>query len=93
MTGNATTVTVAVAKHPFEFVKVITAVPGAFPVTTPALFTEAIAAFEELHGVAPGVAVLANVVVKPLQTVNVPVITGVEITVTVAVSVHPLLSV
>lgn len=93
MVGNATTVTVAVAKHPLEFVKVMTAVPGAFPVTTPALFTEATAAFEELQGVTLGVAVVANVVVKPLQTVNVPVITGIAMTVTVAVAVQPFTSV
>jgi hypothetical protein len=88
--GSGLTVTTAVAIQPFALVKVIVAVPAAFPVTTPVALTEAIAVAEEVQGfTAAGVAVLDNVVVKPAQTVSVPVIAGSAVTVTTAVVIQP----
>ena len=66
------------------------AVPIPFPVTNPAESIDAMAGLEEIHGfVVAGAAVLESVVVKPLHTLNVPVITGKAITVTVTEALHP----
>lgn len=92
MVGFALTVTVAVCVQPTLFVYVITLVPAATPVTTPALLTVATAGLAEIHGLtAAGVPEPVNVVVAPTQTVNVPVMVGAALTVTVAVWLHPLL--
>ena len=67
-------------------------VPAATPVTTPALLTVATPVFDEIHGLAAaGAPDPVNVVVDPTQTVNVPVIVGCALTVTVVVLEHPLL--
>jgi hypothetical protein len=67
-------------------------VPAATPVTTPALLTVATAGVAEVHGfTAAGVPEPVNVVVDPSHTVNVPVMVGCELTVTVTVLLHPLL--
>jgi hypothetical protein len=71
---------------------VIVVVPAATPVTTPALVTVATPVFDEVHGLAAaGVPDPFNVAVDPTQTVNVPVIVGCALTVTVAVLEQPLL--
>ena len=58
--------------------------------TNPDASMDAIAGLEEIHGlVIAGAAVLDNVVVNPLQIVNVPVMTGNAITVKVAVATQP----
>jgi len=94
MVGAAVTVTVAVRLQPLLFVYVITLVPAATPVTTPVLLTVATAGVADTHGfTAAGVPEPVNVVVEPIQTVNVPVIVGKGFTVTVAVMLQPLLSV
>ena len=70
----------------------ITVVPALFPVTTPALVIVATAVLEEVHGLtAAGVPEPVNVVVQSSQMVNVPVIEGCALTVTVTVLLHPLL--
>jgi hypothetical protein len=67
-------------------------VPALTPVTTPALFTVATPVFDDVHGfIAAGVPEPVNVVVDPIQTVNVPVIVGSALTVTVTVLLQPLL--
>jgi len=67
-------------------------VPAATPVTTPALVTVATLVLEDVHGLAAaGVPDPVNAVVDPTQTVNVPVIVGCALTVTIAVFGHPLL--
>jgi hypothetical protein len=67
-------------------------VPALTPVTTPALFTVATPGVAEIHGfTAAGVPDPVNVVVAPTQTVNVPVMVGSALTVTVAVLLQPLL--
>lgn len=92
--GFALTVTVAVCLQPKLFVYVITLVPAATPVTTPALVTVATAGVAETHGfTAAGVPEPVNVVVDPTQTDNVPVMVGNGLTVTVTVAgaeLHPL---
>ena len=68
----------------------IVEVPADTPVTTPVLETVATAVLEETHGLdAAAVAEPVNVVVKPTQAVNVPVIVGRALTVTVAVLIQP----
>ena len=70
----------------------MTVVPGFTPVTTPALFTVATAVLEDVHGLtAAGVPEPVNVVVVPSQTVNVPLIVGCALTVTVTILLQPLL--
>ena len=64
-------------------------VPDVNPVTTPALLTEATAAFVLLHGVvavtAAGVPLPVSVIVPPIQTaLEAPVIVGSAETVTVS---------
>ena len=89
--GSAFTVTVAVITQPLELVYVITEFPAATPVTTPLLFTVAIAVLDDLQGfVVAAVPDPVNVVVKPAQTVNVPEIVGSAFTVTVAVMIQLL---
>ena len=63
-------------------------VPAATPVTTPVLFTVAVAVLALLHE--PPVVVHARVVVVPGHTLAVPVmVAGVWFTVTVAHDAHP----
>ena len=63
----------------------ITLVPAEMPDTTPVLLTVATAGVADDHGVVPSaVPEPLNVVVKPAQTVAVPVIVGIATTVTVA---------
>ena len=69
-------------------------IPTAIPVTTPIAFTVAIEGFEETHGLtAAGVDVLDSVVVLPSQTLVVPIIVGIELTVITSVPVQPFKSV
>jgi hypothetical protein len=90
--GGGLTVTVTFAIQPLLFVYVITLVPVATPVTTPVLLTVATAGVPETQGfVAAAVPEPVKVVVEPIHTVNVPVIVGAAVTVTVAVMLHPLL--
>lgn len=89
-TGEAFTVTVAVCVQPALVLYVIILVPAATPVTTPVLLIVATLVVAEDHGVvASGVPEPVKVVVNPAQTVSVPVIVGVPLTVTVAVFVQP----
>ena len=70
----------------------IVVVPGATPVTIPALVIVATPVLDDVHGLtAAGVPEPVNVVVEPTQTVNVPPIVGCALTVTVAVLLQPLL--
>ena len=88
--GSALTVTVAVISQPFELVYVITEVPAETPLTTPRLSIVATAVFEDTQAfVVAGVADPVSVVVKPSQTVKVPVIVGSAFTVTLAVISQP----
>jgi hypothetical protein len=90
--GCALTVTVAVLLHPLLLVYVMIAVPAATPVTTPALLTVATPVLDDVHGLtAAGVPDPVSVVVDAIQMVNVPVIVGCALTVTVVVLLHPLL--
>ena len=69
-------------------------VPAATPVTRPVLFTVALVVVPDTHGLtAAAVPEPISCVVKPAQTVNVPVMVAAPETVTVAVFTHPLLSV
>ena len=90
--GSALTVIVTVLEQPLLLVYVITVVPAATPVTTPALVTVATPVFEDVHGLtAAGVPDPVNVIVDVLQTVNGPEIDGNALTVIVTVLEHPLL--
>ena len=61
-------------------------------VTRPVLLTVAIAVFDEIHGCkVAAVPDPVNWVVNPTQTVKVPVIVALALTVTVKVVVHPAL--
>ena len=65
-------------------------VPDETPVTMPLEFTVAINGFDETHGfTTAGTDKLDKIVFSPTQTVNVPVIIGKSLTVTIAVSVQP----
>jgi len=67
-------------------------VPADTPVTTPALSTVATAGLADTHGLtAAGIPEPLKGVVLPTHTVNVPVIIGSALTVTVAVMTQPLL--
>ena len=60
--------------------------PAAIPVTNPVLFTVATAGVADTHGLdAAGVPDPVSCVVDPTHTLNVPVIVGRALTVTVAV--------
>ena len=75
--GTAFTVTVAVLMHPPLFLKVITLVPAATPVTRPVLLTVAIVVVPDTQGVVvAAVPEPVSWVADPAQTVNVPVIVG-----------------
>jgi len=88
--GNAYTVTVVVLVQPPLFLKVITLVPATTPFTRPVLLIVATVVFADTQGVVvAAVPDPVNWVVNPAQTVNVPVIVGIALTVTVAVLVHP----
>ena len=92
--GNALTVIVLVSSQPLTLVKVIIVVPLATAVTMPFESTVAIAGFEDTHGLtSAGVEMLANVVLRPSQIVNVPVMDAVAMTVKVSVLEHPLIPV
>ena len=66
--------------------------PGATPVTTPALVIVATDVVADTHGLtAAGVPEPLNVVVDTTHTVRVPVIVGCALIVTVAVLLQPLL--
>jgi len=88
--GFELTVTIAVVVQPFVFSYVISDVPAATPVTTPPLVMVATPGVPDIHGVAAlGVAVPNNVTLLATHTVNVPVIAGFALTVTIAVVVQP----
>ena len=90
--GRAYTVTVVVILQPPLFVKVITLVPAATPVTRPVVLTVATVVVADTHGVvAAAVPDPVSCVVDPTQTVSVPVIVGITLTVTAAVALllHP----
>ena len=92
ITGNELTVMFAVTVQPLLFVYVIVDVPDETPVTKPVLLTVATAVFEDTHGVtAAAVAEAVNCVVPFTHAVNVPVIVGKALIVTVAVVIQPLL--
>ena len=64
--------------------------PAETPVTTPKLEIVATAVFKEIQGLeAAGLAVPVSVIFPPTQTVLFPLIVGLELTITVAVLVHP----
>ena len=68
------------------------AVPTEIALTTPVALTVATKISDDIHGLTTaGVEALVKVVVDPSQTVNVPEITGMAITVTVAVIIQLLL--
>ncbi len=91
--GAALTVTTLVAKQPPAKVYVIVAVPVATPDTTPEVELT-LAVPEALLVHTPPVGDDDNVVVDPTQTAAVPDIApGVVLTVTTAVTKHPLLNV
>lgn len=70
----------------------IVVVPGARPVTSPVLETVATDVLEEIHGFDDaGTSEPVNWVLKPTQTLSVPVIVGRGLTVMVAVCWQPLL--
>ena len=89
--GKVFTVTSDVLVQPAADVYVTIAVPSDTPVTMPVLLpTEATPSADELQ--VPPDGVLLNVVVAPIHTLRVPVISeGIAFTVTIAVSnaVHP----
>ena len=88
--GRAYTVTVEAVLHPPLLVNVITLVPEATPVTRPVLLTVATPVDADTHGVVEAaVPEPASWVVDPTHEVRVPVIEGKELTVTVAVVLHP----
>ena len=69
-------------------------VPADWAVTSPVLLTVATAGVADTHGLdAAGVPDPLSCVVDPSQTLSVPEIVGAAFTVTVAVVLHPLLSV
>ena len=87
--GNGLTVTVVVTKHPVANVYDITDVPDVTPVTTPPALIVATAGVALLQ--VPPAVTSANAVVEPAHTVTVPVIAaGKGLTVTVAVTKHPV---
>jgi hypothetical protein len=87
--GDALTVIVVVLKHPVGKVYVIVEVPAAIEVTTPVPEITATLASLLLH--VPPTLASNNVVVRPVHTVVVPVITaGVGLTVTTCVLVQPV---
>jgi hypothetical protein len=96
MVGNALTVTVAVLVHPLLSLYVIILVPVATPVTLPVVLVPLTVATDvepEVHGlVAAAVPDPVRVVLPVPQTASVPEMVGNALTVTVAVLVHPLLS-
>ena len=90
--GAVVTVTVAVPLLLLLSVYVIVVVPPATPVTKPVLLTVATPVFDDCHGVtAEGVPEPVNCVVPLLQIAKVPLITGFVLTVTVTLTVQPLL--
>jgi hypothetical protein len=88
--GKAFTVTVALTIQPFVFLYVISVVPAETPVTNPVGLTVATAGVAETQGVVTSaVAVPANWVVVLTHAVNVPLIAGKALTVTVAFTIQP----
>jgi len=94
--GKALTVTVAVLEHPLLSLYVITLVPAATPVTVPVVLTPltvAVLVVAEVQGLLlAAVPDPVKVVVPIPQIVNVPEMVGNALTATVAVLLHPLLS-
>jgi hypothetical protein len=88
--GSALTVTLAVEIQPVGNEYVTVDVPATIPVTTPvAAFTGATVTLLLLH--VPPVVALLNAVVKPTQTLSVPLIAaGNPLTVTTAFMVQPV---
>ena len=77
--------------HPLLLVYVIILVPGVTPDIKPVLLTVATPGFADTHGVdAAGVPDPVSCVFDPAHTVSVPVMVGNELTVIVAVLMHPL---
>ena len=75
--GLALTVIVTVLLQPLLFVYVMTEVPPATPVTTPAFVIVATPVLDDVHGLAAaGVPDPVNVIVDPAQTVIGPPIVG-----------------
>lgn len=85
--GSGSTVTATELEHPWEVVTVILAVPEVIPVTTPLLLTVATRVSELDQVDAP---VADNVVVPPIHTLGVPVITGVGSIVIDFITAHPV---
>ena len=89
--GNGLTVTVTVFIQPLVFIYVMTLVPALKPVIMPPFVIVATAGVADAQGVvACAVDEPDNVVDEPTQTLNVPLIVGSGLTVTVAVVVQPL---
>jgi hypothetical protein len=87
--GSAFTVRTVEVVQPEPRAYVIVVVPAATPVTTPDASIVAFAGVPLVH--VPPVVTLFNVVVRPSQTVSVPVIVaGSALTVTVAVVMQPV---
>ena len=92
--ASASTVMIWVFVQPLDDVKVIVVVPEVIPVISPVKFTVATEVSDEIHGLtAAGAAVLDSVVVRPSQTLNIPLIIGEAFTVTFAVVVQPVAAV
>jgi hypothetical protein len=90
--GTLFTVMVVSTTSPLLLVKVISVVPAETLVTKPVLLMVATDGEADTHGLeAAGVPVPVNWVVAPLQMVNMPVITGIVVTVTDTVVTQPLL--
>lgn len=88
MVGKALTVTGTEAEQLLLLVNVMVAVPALFPVTTPVELTVATDVLELTHGLdAAGVPVAERLIVDPTQTLPGPLITGVELTGRLVVSV------
>jgi hypothetical protein len=91
--ANGSTVMFAVIAQPVGSVYVIVVVPGTIPDTIP-VDEVTVATDVLLLAHVPPVDVLPNVVVKPWQTVDEPVIVaGSGLTVTTAALIHPVLNV
>lgn len=88
MVGRALTVTGTEAEQLLLLVNVMVAVPGLLPVTTPVELTVATVELELTHGLdAAGVPVAERLIVDPTQTLPGPLMTGVELTGRLVVSV------
>jgi len=91
MIGVALIVTIAVVTQPLLLVYVIKLVPAVTPVTKPAFDIVATPGVPDDHGVAPAGPDPVSVVVPVIHALNVPVMIGVALIVTIAVVTQPLL--